>query len=119
MKRKKNQKRTKTRPAKSNAMIIPKQEERLEFYVDLVSKCEASMGDRRTNYDSYRQYYLQGSLGNQKNVYQNRIRDKIDLLSAFIYAPEGTKFTPRFDPWVPEEQKLYADTMREVAQHVW
>lgn len=100
-------------------MIIPPAKDRLQFYTELVSKCEASLPDRRTNYDSYRQYYLQGSLGNSKNVYQNRIRDKINLLSAFLYAQENVKFGITFNPGVPPEQKLYTDTMREIAQMLW
>lgn len=100
-------------------MLIPEPKERLEFYVDLVNKCEASQPDRVANYESYRRYFLQGSLGNQKNVMQNRLRDKVNLLSAFLYAQETTKFDIKFAAHVPPEQKLYADVLRQVALDDW
>lgn len=100
-------------------MQIPEPKERLEFYVDLVNKCEVSQPDRAANYESYRRYFLQGSLGNQKNVMQNRLRDKVNLLSAFLYAQETTKFDVKFAAHVPPEQKLYADVMRQVALDDW
>lgn len=100
-------------------MIIPPAAERFQFYQDLVCKCEASMPDRRQFCNQVRQYYLQGNLGNQRNVYQNRIRDKINLLSSFVYAQETTKFNIKFDAHVPPEQKAYADRMHEIALDDW
>ena len=100
-------------------MIIPELKDREAFYIDIVNKCEASLPDRKTANQSYRQYYLQGSFGNQKSVMQNRLRDKINLLSAFLYAQETTKFGIRFAKHVPEEQRLYADVLREVALDNW
>jgi hypothetical protein len=100
-------------------MIIPPLADRLDFYQDIVHKCEASLADRKQNCEAYRQYYLQGSLGDQKNVMQNRLRDKVNLLSSFLYAQETTKFGIKFDPHVPDEQRLYADKLREIAQDDW
>ena len=100
-------------------MIIPEVKDREEFYIEIINKCEASLSDRKQSNQSYRQYYLQGSLGNQKNVMQNRLRDKVNLLSAFLYAQETTKFGIRFAKHVPEEQRLYADVLREVALDDW
>jgi len=100
-------------------MIIPPPQDRYEFYLDLITKCEASLPDRRQACNQWRMYYLQGTLGNQHNVYQNRIRDKINLLSAFLYAQETTKFDIKFAAHVPPEQKLYSDTMREIILDLW
>lgn len=100
-------------------MIIPPAADRKEFYTELVNQCEASRADRRTSGDGYRQYYLQGSMGNQKNVMQNRLRDKVNLLSSFLYAQETTKFGIKFKAHVPAEQRLYADVLREVALDNW
>ena len=100
-------------------MIIPPAAERQAFYVDIVNKCEASQSDRKQNNDGYRAYYLQGSLGSQKNVMQNRLRDKVNLLSSFLYAQETTKFGIKFAAHVPAEQRLYADVLREVALDNW
>ncbi len=100
-------------------MIIPPVAERRQFYVDIINKCEASLADRKQNNEAYRRYYLQGSLGDQKNVMQNRLRDKVNLLSSFLYAQETTKFGIKFDPHVPDEQRLYADKLREIAQDDW
>lgn len=100
-------------------MIIPPPNDRKEFYIELIGKCEASKADRQENNQAYRRYYLQGSLGNQKNVMQNRLRDKINLLSSFLYAQETTKFGIKFAPHVPEEQRLYADILRELILDQW
>ncbi len=100
-------------------MIIPPVADRRAFYTDLVNQCEASRADRRQANDGYRRYYLQGSLGQQKNVMQNRLRDKINLLSSFLYAQETTKFDIKFDAFVPAEQRLYADVLREQALDNW
>src|SRR6266446_4671075 len=102
-----------------DTMIIPPVAERRQFYVDIINKCEASLADRKQNNEAYRRYYLQGSLGDQKNVMQNRLRDKVNLLSSFLYAQETTKFGIKFDPHVPDEQRLYADKLREIAQDDW
>ena len=100
-------------------MIIPPAIDREAFYIEIVNKCEASLPDRKQANQSYRQYYLQGSLGNQKQVMQNRLRDKVNLLSAFLYAQETTKFSIRFARHVPDEQKLYADVLAGVAIDDW
>lgn len=100
-------------------MIIPPPKDRLEFYTELVNQCETSRADRRQANDGYRRYFLQGSLGQQKNVMQNRLRDKVKLFSSFIYAQETTKFDIKFEAHVPPEQLLYADRLREVALDNW
>ena len=100
-------------------MIIPPVADRKEFYTELVNQCEASRADRRQANDGYRRYYLQGSLGQQKNVMQNRLRDKVNLFSSFIYGQETTKFDIKFDVHVPAEQRLYADVLREKASDNW
>jgi hypothetical protein len=100
-------------------MIIPEVKDREHFYNDLVVKCEGSLPDRKQSNQSYRQYYLQGSLGNQKNVMQNRLRDKVNLLSSFLYAQETTKFGIKFAAHVPHEQRLYADILREISLDNW
>jgi len=100
-------------------MIIPPAADRFQFYNDVVIKCEASQADRKAAADAFRQYYLQGALGTQGSVYQNRIRDKINLLSSFLYAQEATKFSIKFGAGVPDEQRLYADTLHEVAIDSW
>lgn len=100
-------------------MKIPALDKRLDFYLETISKCEASLPDRRQAAEQFRQYYLQGRLDGQKNVKQNRLRDKINLLSSFLYAQETTKFGIKFAPHVPQEQKLYADVLREVILDLW
>jgi hypothetical protein len=100
-------------------MIIPTVEDRLDFYVELINKCEASLPDRRQACDGYRQYFLQGVMGDKNNVKQNRLADKIRLLSSFLYAQEATKFGIDFEAHVPEDQYAYTDIMRKVVLDKW
>jgi hypothetical protein len=100
-------------------VIIPPVKDRKEFYVEVINHCEASLADRKQNCEAYRRYYLQGSLGNQKSVMQNRLRDKVNLLASMLYAQETTKFGIKFSPHVPDEQRLYADKLREIVQDDW
>jgi hypothetical protein len=100
-------------------MIIPPVNDRLDFYVDLINKCEASLPDRRMGGDAYRQYFLQGVMGDKNNVKQNRLADKIRLLSSFLYAQETTKFGIDFEAHVPEDQFAYSDILRKVVLDKW
>lgn len=100
-------------------MIIPPAKDRLDFYCDVIKRCETSLADRQAAYANYRQYFLFGGLGTQRQVKQNRLRDKLNLLSSLLYGQEATKFSLKFAPFVPDDQKIYSDTLHEVALDLW
>lgn len=76
-------------------MIIPKDPAQREvLYDDLVLKCFASQDDRRGFYEDLRQYYLFGGNDATQSPF-NKIYPHLDMLTAFIYASETTKFMVR------------------------
>jgi hypothetical protein len=76
-------------------MRIPKnQEERWAFFEDIASKCNASRGERRRNYQSLRNYYMYGTDGSASEPAKyNKIYPHIDQLTSFLYSQETTRFT--------------------------
>lgn len=69
-------------------MIFPDRDEDLERRVAwLVERCKESQRDRIQVYDRRERYFLFGTNGNDQVRY-NRIESHIDLVAAFLYAPD-------------------------------
>lgn len=74
-------------------MRIPsKPADRLFFVLDLVEKCNISVQQRKTNYDTLRNYFLFGSPPNDSPAAFNKIYPHIDQLVSFLYSAETTRF---------------------------
>lgn len=74
-------------------MIIPKDPELREiFYDELRTKCFTSVPERVPEYERLKNYFLFGSEDGTPVDY-NKINSHIDLLSAFLFASETTKFS--------------------------
>jgi hypothetical protein len=70
-------------------MIFPSKQEDLEDRVLwLIDKCFETREDRERIYDWREKYYLFGTGGFQPAKY-NRIASHLDLVSSFLYAPDG------------------------------
>jgi hypothetical protein len=70
-------------------MIFPSNKEVLEERVLwLIDKCFSTREDRARIYDWREKYYLFGTGGYQPAKY-NRIASHLDLVSSFLYAPDG------------------------------
>lgn len=74
-------------------MRIPsKPADRLFFVLDLVEKCNISVQQRKTNYDTLRNYFLFGAPPNDSPAAFNKIYPHIDQLVSFLYSAETTRF---------------------------
>ena len=74
-------------------MRIPeKHNEREFFYLDLINKCKVSLDDRRSDYASYRSWYLFGASPEDSPAAYNKIYSHIDQLVSFLYSSETTRF---------------------------
>jgi len=75
-------------------MRIPNGEvEREIFYRDLIEKCMVSLPERKTSYNTLRNYFLFGAPPNDAPAAFNKIYPHIDQLSAFMYAADSTRFS--------------------------
>ena len=74
-------------------MKIPKDDvEREVFYRDLIEKCSVSRDDRMRRYSEMRNYYLFGGSDDDGETPFNKIFPHIDLLTAFLFSADTTKF---------------------------
>ena len=74
-------------------MRIPsKAADRLFFVLDLVEKCNISVQQRKTTYDTLRNYFLFGAPPNDSPAAFNKIFPHIDQLVSFLYSAETTRF---------------------------
>ena len=62
--------------------------EREYFYLDLINKCNVSREDRRSDYASYRSWYLFGASPEDAPAAYNKIYSHIDQLVSFLYSSE-------------------------------
>lgn len=84
-------------------MKIPKEDlDRERFFEDTVRKCLVSQEERARNYVLMRQYYLRGSGPEEQETPFNKILPHIDLLTAFLFSAETTKFAIHIGPEIHE-----------------
>lgn len=100
-------------------MRIPKDEfERESFYNDLIVKCLTSQNDRAQQYERMRNYYLFGTEDGTE-VRFNKINPHIDLLTAFLFASETTKFSISIGASIPEEEYKKTNALTESVMDEW
>jgi hypothetical protein len=73
--------------------IPPNNEERENFYLDLMQKCMVSREERKADYGTLRSYYLFGAGPEEPPAYFNKIHPHIDQLTSFLYSAETTRFS--------------------------
>jgi hypothetical protein len=78
--------------------------DRERFYQDLIQKCTASQDDRRVDYGLMRHFYLFGRSPDEAETPYNKIFPHIDMLTAFLFASETTRFSTHFGPHVSEHE---------------
>lgn len=75
-------------------MRIPSNaDEREDFYLDLIQKCEVSKDERKADYTILRSYYLFGAGPEEPPAYFNKIHPHLDQLTSFLYSAETTRFS--------------------------
>jgi len=75
-------------------MRIPaNHEDRENFYLDLMQKCNVSREERKSDYRVLRNYYLFGAGPEEPPAYFNKIHPHLDQLTSFLYSAETTRFS--------------------------
>ena len=101
-------------------MRIPKKEaDRLFFVMDLVQKCNISVEQRKTNYNTLRNYFLFGSAPNDSPAAYNKIYPHIDQLVSFLYSAETTRFNIHLGASAPKEEHKKVPTLIAALQDEW
>lgn len=86
-------------------MIIPKEDvDRERFFEDTVRKCLVSQEERARNYGLMRDYYLRGSGPEEQETPYNKIFPHIELLTAFLFSAETTKFAIHVGPEIHDNE---------------
>jgi len=82
--------------------IPPNNDERENFYLDLMNKCMVSREERKADYGTLRSYYLFGAGPDEPPAYFNKIHPHIDQLTSFLYSAETTRFSIAMGAAVPD-----------------
>lgn len=101
-------------------MRIPsKPADRLFFVLDLIEKCNISVEQRKTNYNTLRNYFLFGSAPNDSPAAYNKIYPHIDQLVSFLYSAETTRFSIHLGASAPSEEHTKIPTLAAALQDEW
>lgn len=101
-------------------MIVPKDyQEREYFYQDLIQKCTASQDDRRIDYGNQRHMYLFGRGPDEDETPYNKIFPHIDMLTAFLFASETTRFSTHLGPHIPDHEYLRIPAINRAVNDAW
>lgn len=85
------------------------------FYDDLIMKCTASQQERMAFYENLRQYYL---FGGSESPF-NKILPHIDMLTAFLYASETTKFMIGLGAGENEMERVRISVLNRAINDKW
>ncbi len=101
-------------------MRIPKgNDEREDFYKDLVQKCLVSLQERQADYSSLRSWFLFGSGPDEAPTIFNKIYPHIDQLTAFLYSAESTRFSINVGASVHELEHLKVPRLTAALNDEW
>ena len=92
--------------------------ERDIFYEDLIAKCTSSQADRQQFYDFLRAFYLFGTDGSVVAPF-NKIFPHIDLLAAFLYSSETTKFMTQLGVSAKEVEHKRVSSLNKGVNDIW
>ena len=101
-------------------MRIPsKPADRLFFVLDLIEKCNISVQQRKTTYDTLRNYFLFGAPPNDSPAAFNKIYPHIDQLVSFLYSAETTRFNVHLGASVPRGEHKKVPKLIAALQDEW
>ena len=101
-------------------MRIPsKAADRLFFVLDLVEKCNISVQQRKTTYDTLRNYFLFGAPPNDSPAAFNKIFPHIDQLVSFLYSAETTRFNIHLGASAPSGEHKKVPKLIAALQDEW
>jgi len=79
-------------------------QDREEFYLDLIQKCLVSREERKVDYSSLLSFYLFGNGPDEPPALYNKIFPHIDQLTSFLYSAETTRFSIQLGAAVSEAE---------------
>ena len=101
-------------------MKIPKNAlDRDEFFKDIIYKCEVSLGSRKTDYASLRNWYLFGSGLDEAPALYNKIFPHLDQLTSFLYSAETTRFSINLGASIPENEHQKVPVLTKALNDEW
>lgn len=88
---------------------------------EVAEQCGRSREQRRQWYAYYQMWWSKGSDATAQNQQAtfNKLRSHVDLLSAYLYAPETTRFAPYVSPDKLEEWRDHLDVAGEEFARDW
>jgi hypothetical protein len=89
------------------------------LYQDLIEKCCHSQEERRRQYGMLRHYFLFGRGMDEQETPYNKVYPHIDMLAAFLFAAETTKFSVHIGPHISEHQYLRVPPLNKAVNDAW
>jgi hypothetical protein len=99
--------------------IPPNNDERENFYLDLMNKCMVSREERKADYGTLRSYYLFGAGPEEPPAYFNKIHPHIDQLTSFLYSAETTRFSIAMGAAVPDIEHRKTPVLTNALNDEW
>ena len=101
-------------------MRIPDNDnDRENFYLELMQKCLVSKEERRADYSSLRSYYLFGSGPEEPPAYFNKINPHLDQLTSFLYSAETTRFSISLGAGVNQVEQYKSPALTQAINDEW
>lgn len=100
-------------------MKIPKEDnEREQFYWELIGKCAYSSSDRKPQYSRLRNNFLFGSTEGYPVAF-NKIYPHIDLLTSFLFSIDTTRFSIELDADANQEEVNKLSRSTKAVNEAW
>ena len=99
--------------------IPPNNDERENFYLDLMNKCMVSREERKADYGTLRSYCLFGAGPEEPPAYFNKIHPHIDQLTSFLYSAETTRFSIAMGAAVPDIEHRKTPILTNALNDEW
>lgn len=99
--------------------IPPNNEERENFYLELMQKCMVSREERKADYGTLRSYYLFGAGPEEPPAFFNKIHPHIDQLTSFLYSAETTRFSISMGAAVPDIEHRKTPVLTNALNDEW
>lgn len=99
--------------------IPPNNDDRENFYLELMNKCMVSREERKSDYGTLRSYYLFGASPEEPPAYFNKIHPHLDQLTSFLYSAETTRFSIALGAAVPEMEHRKTPVLTSALNDEW
>ena len=93
--------------------------DRDEFFKEIIYKCEVSIGSRKIDYASLRNWYLFGNGPDEAPALYNKIFPHLDQLTSFLYSAETTRFSINLGASIPENEHQKVPVLTKALNDEW